>query len=93
MMAAYKDVNSLPDDIALALNGHRVTRSLRRKSRVYSDTTDFTSLDYGDVIHVDNRYFLITAYTKEGRFGVDDQIKPWVPKVEDLATGKAYRES
>ena len=74
-MAAYKEVSSLPDAIVQALRGHRVTRSLRRSSRVYTDTTDFTSLDYGDIIQVEGRYFLITSYTKEGRFGVDDQIK------------------
>lgn len=89
-MAAYKEVSSLPDAIAQALRGHRVTRSLRRSSRVYTDTTDFTSLDYGDIIQVESRYFLITSYTKEGRFGVDDQIKQWVPRVEDLATGVPY---
>ncbi len=78
----------LPPNIIEKLRNHRVTRSLRRRSRVFSDTTDFTAIDYGDIILVDDRYFLVTAYTKEGRFGVDDQIKPWVPRVEDLATGK-----
>jgi len=78
----------LPTEIRERLRDHRVTRSLRRKSRVFNDTTDFTSIDYGDIIFVDGRYFLVTAYTKEGRFGVDEQIKQWVPRVEDLATGE-----
>lgn len=78
----------LPPEIAERLRTHRVTRSLRRKSHVFTDTTDFTSIDYGDIIYVDGRYFLVTAYTREGRFGVDDQIKPWVPRVENLATGE-----
>ncbi|HEB69837.1 MAG TPA: serine/threonine protein kinase [Desulfobulbus sp.] len=81
------DLSDLPAEIRERLRDHRVTRSLRRKSRVYSDTTDFTSIDYGDIILVDGRYFLVTGYTREGRFGVDDQIKPWVPRVEDLTTG------
>ncbi len=89
-MAAYTSIASLPEPVARNLKEHRVTRSLRRPSRVYTDTTDFTSIDYGDIIAVEGRYFLITSYTKEGRFGVDEQIKPWVPKVEDLATGKNY---
>jgi len=89
-MAAYASITSLPEPIARNLKEHRVTRSLRRSSRVYTDTTDFTSIDYGDIIAVEGRYFLITSYTKEGRFGVDEQIKPWVPKVEDLATGANY---
>lgn len=86
LMAAYSSINSLPASIAAQLSEHRVTRSMRRPSRVYTDTTDFTTIDYGDIIAVEDRYFLITSYTKEGRFGVDEQIKPWVPKVVDLAT-------
>ena len=82
------ELSDLPVDIAERLQGHRVTKSLRRKSRVFTDTTNFTSIDYGDIIYVDGRYFLVVAYTREGRFGVDEQVKPWVPKVEDLATGK-----
>jgi hypothetical protein len=83
-MVAYTGVAALPERAAHNLANHRVTRSLRRPSRVFTDTTDFTSIDYGDVISVENRHFLITSYTKEGRFGVDEQIKPWVPKVVDL---------
>jgi hypothetical protein len=89
-MARYNELGSLPDAIVRTVKEHRVTRSLRRAPRVYTDTTDFTALDYGDIIQVEDRYFLITSYTKEGRFGVDDQIKQWVPKVEDLATGTPY---
>lgn len=89
-MAAYNAVSSLPEPIARCLKEHRVTRSLRRASRVFVDTTDFTSIDYGDVLQVEDRYFLITSYTKEGRFGVDEQVKQWVPKVEELATGTSY---
>ena len=84
----YKD--TLPAAIQEKLADHRVTRSLRRPTRVFTDTTDFTSIDYGDIIHVENRYYLITAYTKEGRFGVHDQIKPWVPRAEELGSGKKY---
>ncbi len=78
---------ALPPDIRKRLREHRVTRSMRRSSRVFIDTTSFTSIDYGDIIFVDDCYFLVTGYTKEGRFGVDDQVKPWVPRVENLATG------
>ncbi len=80
-------IDSLPPLVRERLREHRVTRSMRRASRIFFDTTDFTSIDYGDIIFVDDCYFLVTGYTKEGRFGVDDQTKPWVPRVEDLATG------
>ena len=90
LMAAFTSIATLPEPIARNLREHRVTRSLRRLSRVYTDTTDFTSIDYSDIIAVEGRYFLITSYTKEGRFGVDEQIKQWVPKVEDLESGVQY---
>lgn len=89
-MLDYSYADTLPADIQKKLAGHRVSRSLRRPTRVFTDTTDFTSIDYGDIIHVGNRFYLITAYTKEGRFGVHEQIKPWVPKAEELASGKKY---
>ncbi|MGD9949744.1 MAG: serine/threonine protein kinase [Desulfobulbus sp.] len=89
-MVAYTGVAALPELAAQNLANHRVTRSLRRPSRVYTDTTDFTSIDYGDVISVEDRHFLITSYTKEGRFGVDEQTKPWVPKVVDLESMEHY---
>jgi hypothetical protein len=89
-MIAYSGVADLPEQAARNLANHRVTRSMRRPSRVYVDTSDFTSIDYGDVISVEGRHFLITSYTKEGRFGVDEQIKPWVPKVVDLDSMEHY---
>jgi len=84
------NVKELPPLIQERLQGHRVTKNLRRQPRIFADTTDFSRIDYGDVIMVDDRYFLVVAYTKEGRFGVEDQVKPWVPKVEDLESGEKY---
>lgn len=89
-MANYKFKDSLPGHIIKVLDQHRVTKSMRGRIRVFSDTTDFSSIDYGDVICAGDRYFLVTGFTKEGRFGVDDQIKPWVPKVEDLESRERY---
>nr|WP_320009885.1 hypothetical protein [uncultured Desulfobulbus sp.] len=89
-MNSYSDISVLSEQARKTLSTHRVTRSMRRPSRVYTDTSDFTTIDYGDVIRVENRSFLITSYTKEGRFGVDEQIKPWVPKVVDLETMAHY---
>jgi serine/threonine protein kinase len=78
----------LPPQLAHRLKSHRVARSLRRPSRLFADTSNFTAIDYGDVIAVDGRYLLVTGFTREGRFGVDEQIKPWVPRTEDLASGE-----
>ena len=80
----------LPPHVAARLKAHPATRSLRRRQKVFTDTTDFTAIDYGDVIHVDNRYFLVTGYTREGRFGVDEQPKQWVPRCLDLESGSHH---
>ena len=43
-------IDSLPPLVRERLREHRVTRSMRRASRIFFDTTDFTSIDYGDII-------------------------------------------
>lgn len=80
----------LPPRLASRLKSHRVVRGQRRMSKLFRDTSDFTAIDYGDVLSVDGRYFIVTGYTREGRFGVDEQVKPWVPRTEDLESGTQY---
>ena len=82
------DWSVFPSHILPKLQNHNALKHLRRQPKLYDDTSDFTSIDYGDVIHVDNRYFLIVGYTREGRFGIDEQPKQWVPKVYDLESGE-----
>jgi hypothetical protein len=82
------DWSRFPDHIVPRMKDHPAVRSLRRQPRLYHDTSDFSNIDYGDVICVDNRYLLIAGYTREGRFGIDEQIKQWVPKVYDLESGE-----
>ncbi|WP_163337831.1 serine/threonine protein kinase [Desulfopila sp. IMCC35008] len=82
------DWSRFPEHILPRLKKHPAVRSMRRHPRLYSDTSDFVNIDYGDIIHVDNRYFLVVGYTREGRFGVDEQPKQWVPKVYDLVNGE-----
>lgn len=80
------DWSIFPAHLLPRLQNHIAVRSQRRRCRLWSDTSDFVNIDYGDVIHVDNRYLLVVGYTREGRFGVDEQPKQWVPKVYDLAS-------
>lgn len=80
--------DTLPPEALQRLRGHRLTQSLRRTPRIFADTSNFTAIDYGDIILVDKRYFFVTGYTREGRFGVEEQHKPWVPRTEDLVTGE-----
>lgn len=82
------DWSPFPDQILTALKNHNALKGLRRQPLIYRDTSDFTRIDYGDVIHVDGRYFLVVGHTKEGRFGIDEQPKQWVPKVYDLESGE-----
>ncbi len=82
------DWSAYPSQIIPRLQEHPVVRSIRRRPRIFSDTSNFTSIDYGDIIHVDNKYFLIIGYTREGRFGIEEQPKQWVPKVYNLETGE-----
>ena len=83
------DLNPFPLRILPRLKDHPALRSLRRQPRIWRDTSDFTSIDYGDIILVDNRWFLVVGYMREGRFGIDEQPKQWVPKVSDLETGES----
>jgi hypothetical protein len=83
-------LSDLPAHIQERFKAHPISRALRRRPKVYRDTSNFSSIDYSDIIAVDQRYFLVTGHTVEGRFGVDDQIKQWVPKTVDLETGNSH---
>lgn len=89
-MYMNRNFSELPETIVKLALEHPVVRGLRRRPRVFTDTRDFTAIDYGDIIVVDGRYFLVVAYTKEGRFGVEEQPKQWVPKVVDLVSGVTH---
>jgi serine/threonine protein kinase len=82
------DWSAFPSHIIPRLKEHSAMRSIRRQPKIFTETTDFTRIDYGDIINVDARYFLVVGYTKEGRFGIEEQVKQWVPKVYDLETGE-----
>lgn len=84
------DWSKFPNHILPLLKAHNAMKSVRRQPRIFHDTSDFTRIDYGDIIHVENRYFLVVGYTKEGRFGIEEQPKQWVPKVYDLESGERY---
>jgi hypothetical protein len=84
------DWDRYPQEIVPNLKLHRVMKSVRHQPRIFSDTSDFTSITYGDIIHVDGRYFIVVGHTREGRFGIDSQIKPWVPRVNDLMSGERF---
>jgi len=54
---------------------------------IHTDTTDFFRVEYGDVIVLGDSPYLIHHNAKEGRFGVDDEVKFWVKRAIDLKSG------
>jgi len=56
---------------------------------VFTDTTEFMSISYGDVIQVGGRHFLVLGDERERRFGMEDP-KFWVKRCTELETGQ-YR--
>ena len=58
-----------------------------KRIRIITDTTDFFRVDYGDVVVLGDDSYLIRHNAKEGRFGIDDDVKFWVKRAIDLKTG------
>jgi hypothetical protein len=54
---------------------------------IHTDTTDFFRVEYGDVVVLDGHPYLIRHNAKEGRFGIDDDVKFWVKRAIDLKNG------
>jgi hypothetical protein len=55
--------------------------------RLFTDTTDFLSIDRGDEILIDGKRYQVTGHEREGRFGMTDP-KFWVKKAVDPDTGE-----
>ncbi len=54
--------------------------------KIITDTTDWMNITWGDVLHLDGRYYLVKGNMMEPRFGIDDQPKLWVFRAIDLDT-------
>jgi len=57
------------------------------EGRVFTDTTEFYSIDCGDIIQVGENRYRVTGHERERRFGVDDP-KFWVKRVVEMSTGE-----
>jgi len=55
--------------------------------QIHTDTTDFFRVEYGDVVVLKGRPYLVRQNAKEGRFGIDDDVKFWVKRAIDLQNG------
>jgi hypothetical protein len=56
--------------------------------KIYRDTSDFFRIEYGDIVILNDTPYLIRHNAKEGRFGLDDEVKFWVKRAIDLTTGE-----
>jgi nucleotide-binding universal stress UspA family protein len=56
--------------------------------KIYTDTSDFFGIEFGDIVVLNDTPYLIRHNAKEGRFGLDDEVKFWVKRAIDLNTGE-----
>jgi hypothetical protein len=55
---------------------------------IHTDTSDFFRVDAGEVVLLDGTPYLVRNSVREGRFGLDDEVKHWVKRAIELPTGK-----
>lgn len=54
---------------------------------IFEDTSEFMSIDAGDILRLSGNDYLVIGHAREGRFGIDEQPKFWVKTSIDLTTG------
>jgi hypothetical protein len=54
---------------------------------IHTDTSDFFRIESGDVVLLAGAPYLIRNSVREGRFGLDDEVKYWVKRAVELSTG------
>ena len=59
----------------------------KRAGSLYTDTTEFMNIQYGDVIELGDSHFLVLRDEQERSFGVEDP-KYWVKRCRELQTGE-----
>lgn len=62
-------------------------REPSRQLKIFENTSEFMSIDAGDVLRLSGNDYLVIGHAREGRFGIDDQPKFWVKTSIDLSTG------
>jgi len=62
--------------------------SVSKGINVVTDTTEFMSIDHGQVLKLEGKYYLVMGTVYEPRFGLDDEPKYWVKKAIDLEDAK-----
>ncbi len=65
----------------------RPSLSLAEYGRLFTDTTAYMEISYGDVIEIDNHHYLVLRDEVERSFGIEDP-KYWVKRCILLETGE-----
>jgi hypothetical protein len=63
-------------------------RKVYAPPRIWENTTNFFNIISGDVLRLGGRDYYVYGDAKEGRFGMDDEPKPWVKFAFDLTSGR-----
>lgn len=77
----------MPESARDLLLAYRPNFPVIHAGKIYTDTSEFMDIDYGDVIAVGGRHYLVHKNESERRFGLEDP-KYWVKKCECLETGE-----
>jgi hypothetical protein len=78
----------MPPTVKELVEKYRPDRPLRSYGSVYTDTSEFMDIGYGDVIALDGRHYLVLRDELERRFGIED-FKFWVKRCSELETGQS----
>ncbi len=79
----------MPESVRALIERFQPPVSVRTYGTVFTDTTEFMNIGYGDVIAVGGRHYLVMGDEKERRFGMEDP-KFWVKRCIELQSGE-YR--
>ncbi len=63
------------------------SRDVPSNLNIFEDTSNFMSINAGDILRLSGNDYFVTGYAREGRFGIDEQPKFWVRPSIDLTTG------
>jgi len=75
------------DTVRRLIAAHAGVENIPSKLKIITDTSDFSRIEYNDVLLLGNKPYWVKRYEKEGRFGLDDEPKYWVRRAIDLTDG------
>jgi hypothetical protein len=79
----------MPESVRALVERFKPPVSVGTYGTVFTDTTEFMNISYGDVISVGGRHYLVLGDERERRFGMEDP-KFWVKRCVEMESGQ-YR--